>query len=76
MAGVLTGDVYHRMVNPQATERQLVFVGRLATVLVGGLTILIGIALVETARKGLFGSWSQSLGSSSDQCCCRCSRGC
>jgi solute:Na+ symporter, SSS family len=54
MAGVLTGDVYHRMVNPQASERQLVFVGRLATALVGGLTIFIGIALVETARKGLF----------------------
>jgi SSS family solute:Na+ symporter len=54
MAGVLTGDVYHRMVNPQASERQLVLVGRIATVLVGGLTILIGIALVETARKGLF----------------------
>ncbi len=54
MAGVLTGDVYHRMVNPKASERQLVLVGRIATVLVGGLTILIGIALVETARKGLF----------------------
>jgi SSS family solute:Na+ symporter len=54
MAGVLTGDVYHRMVNPQASERRLVLVGRFATALVGGLTILIGLALVETARKGLF----------------------
>ena len=54
MAGVLTGDVYHRIVNPRASERQLVLVGRIATALVGGLTILIGIALVETARKGLF----------------------
>jgi SSS family transporter len=54
MAGVLTGDVYHRMVNPQATERRLVFVGRVATAAVGTLTIVIGLALVETARKGLF----------------------
>src|SRR5919109_2626106 len=54
MASVLTGDVYHRIVNPRAGERQLVLVGRLATTLVGGLTILIGLALVETARKGLF----------------------
>jgi solute:Na+ symporter, SSS family len=54
MAGVLTGDVYHRMVNPQASERRLVRVGRFATAVVGGLTILIGLALVETARKGLF----------------------
>ena len=54
MAGVLTGDVYHRMVNPQASERRLVLVGRITTALVGGLTIVIGLALVETARKGLF----------------------
>jgi SSS family transporter len=54
MAGVLTGDVYHRMINPHASERRLVLVGRVATALVGAVTILIGIALVETARKGLF----------------------
>jgi SSS family solute:Na+ symporter len=54
MASVLTGDVYHRILNPRAGERQLMFVGRLTTALVGGLTILIGIALIETARKGLF----------------------
>jgi SSS family solute:Na+ symporter len=54
MASVLTGDVYHRIVNPRASQRQLVFVGRIATALVGGLTILIGFALTETARKGLF----------------------
>jgi SSS family solute:Na+ symporter len=54
MASVLTGDVYHRIVNPRAGERQLVLVGRLTTALVGGLTILVAMALVETARKGLF----------------------
>lgn len=54
MASVLTGDVYHRMLNPRASERRLMLVGRITTVLVGALTILIGIALVETARKGLF----------------------
>ena len=54
MASVLTGDVYHRVVNPGASDRQLMLVGRIATVLVGSLTVLIGIALVETARKGLF----------------------
>jgi SSS family solute:Na+ symporter len=54
MASVLTGDVYQRMVNPRASERRLMLVGRIMTALVGGLTILIGIALMETARKGLF----------------------
>ena len=54
MASVLTGDVYHRVVNPGASDRQLMLVGRIATLLVGSLTVLIGIALIETARKGLF----------------------
>jgi Na+/proline symporter len=54
MASVLTADVYHRVVNPHASERRLMLVGRFTTALVGGLTILIGLALVETARKGLF----------------------
>jgi solute:Na+ symporter, SSS family len=54
MASVLTGDVYHRMIHPRASERQLMLAGRITTALVGGLTILIGIALVETARRGLF----------------------
>ena len=54
MASVLTGDVYHRLLNPRASQRQLVLVGRITTLLVGVLTILIGVALVETARRGLF----------------------
>jgi SSS family solute:Na+ symporter len=54
MASVLTGDVYQRLVNPRASQRQLVLVGRVTTLLVGILTVVIGVALVETARKGLF----------------------
>lgn len=54
MASVLTEDVYRRLINPSASQRKLVLVGRIATVLVGVLTIGIGMALVTTARRGLF----------------------
>jgi SSS family transporter len=54
MASVITEDVYRRLLNPQASERRLVLVGRLATLAVGALTIVIGMLLVTTAQRGLF----------------------
>lgn len=54
MASVITRDIYHRLFDKQASERRLVIVGRLATLLVGVLTIGIGVSLIATARKGLF----------------------
>jgi SSS family solute:Na+ symporter len=43
IAGVLTKDVYQRLMRPDADERRLVHVGRLVTLLVG--SIVIGSAL-------------------------------
>jgi Na+/proline symporter len=54
MASVITEDVYRRLVDPQASQRRLVLVGRLATVAVGLITIVIGMLLVTTAQRGLF----------------------
>ena len=54
MASVITEDVYRRLIDPGATQRRLVFVGRLATLAVGLLTIFIGMLLVTTAQRGLF----------------------
>lgn len=54
MASVITRDIYHRLFDKGASERRLVIVGRLATLLVGALTIGIGVSLIATARKGLF----------------------
>ena len=54
MASVITKDIYHRLFDKRASERRLVVVGRLATLLVGTLTIAIGVSLIATARKGLF----------------------
>jgi len=54
MASVVTEDLYRRLVNPAATDRTLVLIGRLATLGIGLVTIGIGVALVTTAKRGLF----------------------
>ncbi len=45
MAGVLTNDVYIRMINPKADARQQMRVARLATLLVGVIMILGAIGI-------------------------------
>jgi hypothetical protein len=54
MASVLTEDVYRRLIDPGASQRRLVLVGRLATLAVGVLTVGIGMLLITTAQRGLF----------------------
>ena len=54
MASVITEDIYRRLFDKEATQRRLIIVGRVATLLVGALTITIGISLIASARKGLF----------------------
>lgn len=54
MASVITEDIYRRLFDKEASQRRLVLVGRIATVVVGVLTITIGISLIASARKGLF----------------------
>src|SRR5579885_973333 len=55
MASVLTQDIYHRLFDRNASERRLVVVGRVATLLVGSITVCAGVYLVGSAAKGLFG---------------------
>ena len=45
MAGVLTNDVYSRMINPNASTRKLLFVARISTLLVGIIMILGAIGI-------------------------------
>jgi SSS family transporter len=54
IASVLTQDVYRRLVDPGASERRLVLVGRLATLVAGCATIAIGTLLIASAQRGLF----------------------
>jgi SSS family transporter len=39
MSAVLTNDIYKRLINPNATDKQLIFVARLNIVMVGGIVM-------------------------------------
>jgi hypothetical protein len=54
VASVITKDIYQRLFDKKASERRLVVVGRLATLLVGGLTAAIGVGLAASAQRSLF----------------------
>ncbi len=54
MASVITEDIYRRLFDKEASQKRLVLVGRIATLLIGISTIVIGISLIASARKGLF----------------------
>jgi Na+/proline symporter len=43
MAGVLTNDVYKRLIHPEAKEKHLLWVARISVILIGGIVILGGI---------------------------------
>ena len=53
-AGVLTNDVYRRLIRPHASEKELVFVGRLMTLLVGAGTLGVALLLIGGSGEGLF----------------------
>ncbi len=54
MASVITNDLYQRLIDKEASPSRLVLVGRVATLLVGGATVGIGVVLVQSAAQGLF----------------------
>ncbi len=54
-AGVLTNDVYKRLLRPAACESELLWAGRLMTVLIGIVALATGIFMVSLGKaEGLF----------------------
>ncbi|HWQ52947.1 MAG TPA: hypothetical protein VN442_04630 [Bryobacteraceae bacterium] len=54
IASVLTKDVYHRLIRPGASERQLVGMGRWITLGLGGLTTLLSLWIAMSGQQSLF----------------------
>lgn len=54
VASVITKDIYQRLFDREARERRLLLVGRVATLVVGAMTTLIGVSLAASTQKGLF----------------------
>jgi len=42
---VLTNDLYHRLINPAASQRKLALVGKLCTLIVGGLALVVALSV-------------------------------
>ncbi len=53
-ASVLTNDVYRRLIRPHASQRELVFVGRVATVLIGVLALAAALFMSRGKSEDLF----------------------
>ncbi len=54
LAGILTNDLYKRIFRPDATDQQLVKAGKIATVLAGGLIILMATIVASLKGFNLF----------------------
>lgn len=54
LAGILTNDLYKRLFRPNATDADLVKVGRISTVAIGGMVILIAILLSVLQGLNIF----------------------
>ena len=55
-ANVITNDVYRRLIRPQATQKELVLVGRVATVSVGLISLAVAFLMIELGGQDLFRS--------------------
>ncbi len=54
IASVLTQDVYHRLLRPDATDSRLVAVGRLFTLILGTVTTLLSLWIAWMQQASLF----------------------
>jgi solute:Na+ symporter, SSS family len=62
IASVLTQDVYHRLINPRAAEKRLVWMGRWLTLSLGVLTILLSLWIAVSQQQSLFNTMVTVLG--------------
>jgi len=53
LSGVLTREFYTKLINPGASDKQEVLVGRLFTLVIGSITMLIAIGLNRVSGKEL-----------------------
>lgn len=54
IASVLSKDVYQRLIRPDATEKRMVNIGRVITLVVGGTSLGIGLYIARGGDQSLF----------------------
>jgi Na+/proline symporter len=60
-AGVITQDIYRRLIDPRASQRRLLWVGRISLLAVGAVAVAIAIAVLVT-KTGLFDGMVKNFG--------------
>jgi Na+/proline symporter len=53
-AGVLTNDVYRRLIHKKASQRELVLIGRLMTLVIGAFALLVAMIFGGTPGENIF----------------------
>lgn len=61
-ANVLTNDVYYRLIRKNASQKELVLVGRITTILVGFLSLGLAFFMLNLGGEGLFRGMMQLFG--------------
>ncbi len=61
-ANVLTNDIYLRHINKSASQKHLVFIGRVMTIVIGLLSLGIAFFMLELGGEGLFRGMMQLFG--------------
>jgi SSS family solute:Na+ symporter len=62
IASVLTKDVYHRLFRPEASDAQLLRIGRWATLILGLITTALGLWIAALGQQALFNTMVTLLG--------------
>ncbi len=62
LAGIMTTDFYKRIVRPKASERELIIVGRIATIIIGVMIVLIAILISFFQEYSLFDIMMKAFG--------------
>ncbi len=62
IASVLTKDVYHRLFRPEASDAQLLRIGRWTTLILGLITTALGLWIAALGQQSLFNTMVTLLG--------------
>lgn len=61
-AAYATRDIYHHYINPQASEKRLIWVGRVSTLILLGGSIIYGLMMQEITKWLIFALWIMAAG--------------
>ena len=62
LAGIITTDFYKRILRPKASEKELIIIGRITTIIIGAMIVLIAIMISFLHEYSLFDIMMKAFG--------------